>query len=89
MVEHIPLSVDLADAAMGVATGIGRSDDAPLFVGLSCPTVDNRTPVGPWPSWLITIGIGQCVVGFGERELTVGCPPTIDKHVLILDLSDG
>ena len=89
VIENIPLTIDLADAAMRVTASIGRSDDASLLVGLACTAINNGAAIGPRAQWMVAICIGERVVGFGQRELTVGRPPTVDKHVFILDLSDG
>ena len=62
MIEHPPLSVDLADAAVGIAVYCGRSDGVALLVDITCASVDDGTAIGPRTQWVVAIGIGQRVV---------------------------
>ena len=46
VIEHIPLSVNLADAAVGVARGIGRGDGVAVGILLAGSSVDDGSTVG-------------------------------------------
>ena len=62
MIEHIPLTIDLADRAVGVTIGHSRGDHLALFVLLAGTSVDDSAAISPWTKGLVAIGIGQIVV---------------------------
>ena len=89
VVEHIPLAVDFANAAVGVARRGGRGDDITLLVLLPCTTVDDSTAVSPWTQRLVAVGVGKRVVRGRQSEFTVFGEAAVDEHVLVLDFADG
>ena len=89
MIEHIPLAVDLADRAMGVAIHYSRCDGIAFLINLATTCIDYGSAIGPRAQRIVAIAIGQSVVGCGQTKLAILGESAIDKHILILDFTNA
>ena len=89
MIEHIPLTVDFADATVRIAGNIGRGNGVTLGVNVTGTSVNDSTAIGPWTQGMVAVSIGQRIVGRGQPEFALFRKTTVDEHVLVLDLADA
>ena len=89
VIEHIPLAVDLTDAAVGVAVGGSSRDCVALLVDVASAAVDDGSAIGPRSQRMIAVRIGKRVVRHRKTELAVLREAAVDEDILILDLADG
>ena len=89
MIEHIPLVFNLANASVGVAVDGGRGKNISLLIKFARPSVDDSSSIGERTERMVAVGISQCVIGYREPEVAVGCEPAVYKHIFILDFPDG
>ena len=89
MIEHIPLAVDLTDRTVGVSIHYSRCDGIALLIDLATTCINNGSAISPRTQRIVAITVGQGIVGCGQTKLAVLGESAIDKHVLILNLTNA
>ena len=90
MIEHVPLPSYLADTAMRISTGHGRSYHIAFFIILARTGIDDCSAIGPGTQRMLAISVCQRIVaGVRQAIFTLSGSTAIDKHILILNLADG
>ena len=99
VIEHVPLAVlalratrgraDLADTAVGIAVGCGRSYRVALLVLLAGASVDDGAAVRPGTEWRVAVAVGEGVVGCRQSELALLGEAAVDEDVFVLYFADA
>ena len=88
MIEHPPLAVYLTYTTMSISTWTSRCNYRSVRKSFPTTAVNNRTTISPRTKRIIAIAISKGIVCCWQSELTLICETTIDKHILILYLTD-